>query len=120
MRQALIILSIVLHKQLVNAIGLKLPGSELSLPGLGMGITTPHAAMAENSQIPRRGYVLLKGRIEQNCGGVSKVGSGLGPIQWLNRWLSVTIASIQSLKKVSCTSLHFWKRSSGVVFLLSI
>ena len=40
MRWALIILSIVLHKQLVNAIGLKLPGSEWSLPGLGMGITT--------------------------------------------------------------------------------
>ena len=39
MRQALIILSIVLHKQLVNAIGMKLPGSKWSLPGLGMGIT---------------------------------------------------------------------------------
>ena len=40
MRRALIILSIVLHKQLVNAIGLKLPGSKWSLPGLGMGTTT--------------------------------------------------------------------------------
>ena len=75
--------------------------------------------LAENGQIPRRGYILLKGRIEQNLGGVSKVGSGLGPIRWLNRWLSVTIASIQSLKKVSCTTLNFWKRSPGVVFLLT-
>ena len=40
MRRALIILSIILHKQLVNAIGLKLSGSKWSLPGLGMGITT--------------------------------------------------------------------------------
>ena len=40
MRRALIILSIVLHKQLVNDIGLKSPGSEWSLPGLGMAITT--------------------------------------------------------------------------------
>ena len=50
---------------------------------------------------------------------MSKVGSGLGLIRWLNRWLSVTIASIQSLKKVSCTPLRFWKRSLGVVFLLT-
>ena len=50
--------------------------------------------MAENSQIPTRGYILLKGRIEQNLGGVLKVGSGPGPNRWLNRWLSVTIASI--------------------------
>ena len=28
-------------------------------------------------------------------GGVSKVGSGPGPNRWLNRWLSVTIASIE-------------------------
>jgi len=40
MRRALIILSIVLHKQLVNATRLKLPGSEWSLTGLGMGTTT--------------------------------------------------------------------------------
>ena len=76
--------------------------------------------MAENSQIPRRGYILLKGRVEQNLGGVSKVGSGPGPNRLLNRWLSVTIASIQSLKKVGCTPLHFWKRSPGVVFLLTL
>ena len=57
-------------------------------------------------------------RIEQNLGGVSKVGSGLGPNRWMNRWLSVTIASIQSLKKIGCTPFHFWKRSPGVVFLL--
>ena len=50
--------------------------------------------MAENSQIPTRGYKLLKGQTEQNLGGVLKVGSGLVPNQWLNRWLSVTIASI--------------------------
>ena len=62
--------------------------------------------MAENSQIPTRGYKLLKGRTK-NLGGVLKVGSGLGPNQWLNRWLSVTIASIQPLKKVGCTPLHF-------------
>ena len=117
MKRALIILSIILHKQLVNAIGLKLPGSEWSLPGLGMGITTASCHDGGNSQIPKRGYIPLKGRIEQNFGGVSKVGSG--PIRWLNRWLSVTIASVQSLKKVSCTPLHFWNRSSGVVFLLT-
>ena len=75
--------------------------------------------MAENSQIPTRGYKLLKGRTEQNLGGVLKAGSGLGPNQLLNRWLSVTIASIQSLKKAGCTSLHFWKRSLGVIFLLT-
>ena len=40
MKQVLIILSIVLHKQLVNATGLKLLGSEWSLLGLGMGMTT--------------------------------------------------------------------------------
>ena len=89
--------------------------------------------MAENSQIPRRGYILLKGRIEQNLGGVSKVGSGprpnrwlncwlsvtIGPNQRLNCWMSVTIASIQLLKKVGCTPIHFWKRSPGVVFILT-
>ena len=37
---AFIILSIVLHKQLVNVIGLKLPRSEWSLPDLGTGMTT--------------------------------------------------------------------------------
>ena len=74
--------------------------------------------MAENSQIPTRGYKLLKGQTEQNLGGVLKVGSGLGPNQWLNHRLSVTIASIQSLKKVGCTPLHFWKRSLGVFFKL--
>jgi len=97
MRRALIILSIILHKQMVNAIGLKLPGSEWSLPGLGMGITS--AMMAENSQIPRHGYILFKGWTAQNLGKVSKVGSGPDPNWWMNRWLSVTIASIQSLKK---------------------
>ena len=66
-----------------------------------------------------RGYKLLKGQTEQNLGRVLKVGSGLGPNQWLNHWLSVTIASIQSLKKVGCTPLHFWKRSLGVVFILT-
>ena len=63
--------------------------------------------MAENSQIPTRGYIRLKGRIEQNLGSVLKVGSGSGPNRWLNPWLSVTIASIQSLKKVGCTPPHF-------------
>ena len=96
MRRALIILFVVLQKQLVNAIGLKLPGSEWSLLGLPMEITT--ASRHENSQIPTRGYKLLKGRIEQNMGGVSKVGSGPGPNRWLNRLLSVTIPSIQPLK----------------------
>ena len=38
--------------------------------------------MAENSHIPTRGYKLLKERIEQNLGGVSKVGSGPGPNRW--------------------------------------
>ena len=33
--------------------------------------------MAENSQIPTRGYKLLKGQTEQNLGSVLKVGSGL-------------------------------------------
>ena len=75
--------------------------------------------MAENSQIPTRGYKLLKGQTEQNLGGVSKVGSGPGPNRWLNRWLSVTITSIQPPKKVGCAPLHFWKRSLGVVFLLT-
>ena len=77
--------------------------------------------MAENSQIPTRGYKLLKGQTEQNLGGVLEVGSGsgLGPNRWLNRWLPVTIASIQSLKKEGCTPLHFWKRSLGVVFFLT-
>ena len=74
--------------------------------------------MAENSQIPTRDYKLLKRQTEQNLGGVLKVGSGLSPNQWLNHWLPVTIASIQTLKKVGCTPLHFWKRSLGVVFLL--
>ena len=75
--------------------------------------------MVENSQIPTRGYKLLKEQIKQNLGGVSKVGSGPGPNRWLNCWLSVTIASIQPLKKVDCIPLHFWKRSPGVVFLLT-
>ena len=39
MGRALIILSIVLPKQLVSTIGLKLPGPEWSLPGLGIGMT---------------------------------------------------------------------------------
>ena len=90
------------------------------LTGFGNGdnyrLTPPCGTDGGKNQIPKPGYILLKGRIEQNLGGVSKVGSGLGPIRWLNRWLSVTIASIQSLKKVSCTP-HFWKRSPGVVFL---
>ena len=62
--------------------------------------------MAENSQIPTRGYKLLKGQTEQNLGGVLKVGSGLGPNQWLNRWLSVTIASIQSPEYLSQPERH--------------
>ena len=74
--------------------------------------------MAENSQIPTWGYKLLKGQTEQNLGGVLKVGSGLGPDQWLNRWLSIMIASIQSLKKVGCTPFRLWKGSLGIVFLL--
>ena len=69
-----------------------------------MGITTA-SRHDGGKQIPTRGYRLLKGQTEQNLGGVLKIGSGLGPNQWLNRWLSVTIASIQSLKKVGCTPL---------------
>ena len=84
-----------------------------------MGITTASRHDGRKSQIPTRGYKLLKEQIEQNLGGVSKVGSGPGPNRWLNRWLSVTIASIQPLKKVDCIPLHFWKRSPGVVFLLT-
>ena len=57
--------------------------------------------MAENSQIPTRGYKLLKGQTEQNLGGVLKVGSGLGPNQWLNRWLSVTDSSSPPLRLYS-------------------
>ena len=38
-----------------------------------------------NSQIPTRGYKLLKGQTEQNLGGVLKAGSGLGPNQWLKK-----------------------------------
>ena len=76
--------------------------------------------MAENSQIPTRGYKPVKGRIEQNLGGVSKVGSGLGPIRWLNRWLSVTIASIQSLKRVGCTPLHFLEEKSRRHFSFNV
>ena len=78
-----------------------------------------HATMAENSQIPTRGCIILKGRTVQYLGGVLKVGSGPCPNLWLNRWLSVTIALTQSLKKVGFTPLHFWKRSPGVVFLLT-
>ena len=85
MRRALIILSIVLHKQLVNAIGLKLPGSEWSITGLGMGTTTASATMAENSQIPRRGYILLTEQMEPNLEGGLKVGNGPGPNQWPSR-----------------------------------
>ena len=76
--------------------------------------------MAENSQIPTRGYKLLKGRTEQNFGGVLKVGSGLGPNQWLNRWLSVTTVSIQSLKKVGCTPLHFLEEKSRCHFSFNV
>jgi len=65
MKRALIVLSIVLHKQLVNALGLKLPGSEWSLLGLVMGIITA-SCHDGGKQIPKRGYILLKGRIEQN------------------------------------------------------
>ena len=53
-------------------------------------------------------------------GGVLKVGSGLGPNQWLNHWLSVTIASIQSLKKVGCTPLHFLKQNSRRRFSFNV
>ena len=62
--------------------------------------------MAENSQIPTRGYKLLKGQTEQNLGGVLTAGSGLGPNQWLNRWLSVTASSSPPLRPVC---IHFEK-----------
>ena len=81
MRRALIILSIVLHKQLVNAIGLKLPGSKRSLPGLGMGITTLHTTMAENSQIPRHGHIPSQQQIKQSLEGGLKVDSVPGSNQ---------------------------------------
>ena len=76
--------------------------------------------MAENSQIPTRGYKLLKGWTEQNLGGVLKVGSGLGPNQWLNRWLSVMIASIQSLRKVCYNPLPFLEEKSRRLFSFNI
>ena len=79
MTRALIIFSIVLHKQLVNAIGLKLPGSEWSLPGLGF---------------PRRGYILLREYIKQNLEGGLKMDSGPGPNQLLSHWLSAMTALI--------------------------
>ena len=95
MRRALIILSIVLHN---NVIGLKLPESEGSLPGLGMGMIaasrhdggkqpvtwcfTPGQPLrlyqVENSQIPRCGYIPLREHIKQNLGGGLKVDSGPG------------------------------------------
>ena len=119
MRRALIILSIVLHKQLVNAIGQKLSGSEWSLPGLGMGITTASRHDGGKQPDSHAWLYTFKRTDRAEFGGVLKVGSGLGTIRWLNRWLSVTIASVQSLKKVGRTPLHFWKRSPGVVFLLT-
>ena len=81
MRRALTILSMVLHKQLVNAVGLKLPGSEWSLPGLGMGITTASRHDGRNTQIPRCGYIHLTEQIMQNLGGGLKADNGPGPNQ---------------------------------------
>ena len=119
MRWTLIILSIVLHKKLVNAIGLKLLGSEWSLPGLGTRITTASCHKGEKKPDSHTWLYTFKRMDRAEFGSVLKVGSGLGPNRWLNHWLSVTIASIQSLKKVGCTPLHFWKRSPGVIFLLT-
>ena len=53
-------------------------------------------------------------------GGVSKVGSGPGPNRWLNRWLSVTIASIQPLKKVGYIPLVFLEEKSRCRFSFNI
>ena len=41
--------------------------------------------MAENSQIPRRGYILLAEQIEQNLEGGLRAGNGPGPNEWPNR-----------------------------------
>ena len=107
MRRALIILSIVLHKQLDNAIGLKLPGSEWSSPVLGMGITTSSRHDGGKQPDSQAWLYTFKRTDRAEFGRWSKVASGPGPNRWLSRWLSVTIASIQSLKKVGCTPLHF-------------
>ena len=56
----------------------------------------------------------------QNLGGVLKVGSGPGPNLWLNRWLSVTIASTQSLKKGRLYSSSFLEEKSRRRFSFKI
>ena len=78
------------------------------LPGLGMGITA--ASRHDGGKQPDSHtwlYTFKRTDRAELKAGVLKVGSGPGPNRWLNRWLSVTIASIQPLKKVGCAPLHF-------------
>ena len=78
--------------------------------------------MAENSQIPTRGYKLLKGQTEQNLGGVLEVGSGsgLGPNRWLNRWLPVTIALNSVTEKGRLYSSSFLEEKSRRRFSFNV
>ena len=67
--------------------------------------------MAENSQIPRRGYIPLrlnKSTDKAEFGRWLTLDSGPGPNQWSSHWLSVMTASIQSLKKVGYNPLHYF------------
>ena len=75
--------------------------------------------MAENSQIPRRGYILLTELTKPNLEGGLRVDNGPGPDPWPSRWLFIMTASIQSLKKVGYNPLHSFKRNPDVFFLLT-
>lgn len=64
--------------------GLKLPGSEWSLPGLGMGVTTALRRDGENSQIPRCGCTPSEEQMKQSLGDGLKIDRVHGPNQWLS------------------------------------
>jgi hypothetical protein len=59
-RRALIILSIVLHTQVVSAIGRIFGGSEWSLPGLGIGMTLASFQIDGNPPVSKCHSLMVK------------------------------------------------------------
>ena len=104
----MIILSIILNKQLVNTIGLKLLGSKWSLLDLGMRITTASRHNGGKQLDSQKWLYTFKSTNKAEfLGNGLKVDNGPGPNHWLSRWLSVMTSSIQSLKKVGYNTLCF-------------
>ena len=90
MRRALIILPVVLQRQLVNVMGRSFRSPSGLYRVWGWELLPLRAVMAEDGQIPRRGYTAWEEQIKQSVeDGLEVDNDEPGPSQRPSRFISV-------------------------------